>query len=131
MAPRTIYLVSFRPSKTQRAHFGIWVPSVAKLEIGTLIHVVGAPMAGFSLQFKRSYNLELTKQEYELWPIGEVDSTHFVERSNETFTTDTNPRGDLEIAATQVRPPGISQNFMAPVNDVSSSFLFTNELTCH
>jgi hypothetical protein len=32
---------------------------------------------------------------------------------------DSTPRGNIEIAASQVPTPGISQNFMAPVNDVS------------
>lgn len=115
MAPRTIYLISFRPAPSQRAHFAIFVPSAADMQVGTLIHVVGAPMAGFSLEFKRGYNPSMTTQTHEMWPIGQVDSSHIVDWPKETRGTDTSPRGDMEIAAAQVRPPGISENFMAPV----------------
>lgn len=31
------------------------------------------------------------------------------------------PRDDLEIAASQIPAPRVSENFMAPVNDVSNS----------
>jgi hypothetical protein len=66
MAPRTIYLIAFRPGTRQRAHFAIWVPSAANPQVGSLIHVVGAPMAGFSHEFKRAYNPALSKTDYEI-----------------------------------------------------------------
>lgn len=122
MEPRTIYLISSRPSPHQRAHFALWVPSAANPQVGSSIHVVGAPMAGFALEFKRGYNPALTGTDHEIWPIGQVDSSHIVEVPDPgRIITENTPRGNLEIAATQVRPPGISVNFMAPVNDVSLS----------
>jgi hypothetical protein len=33
---------------------------------------------------------------------------------------DANPRGDIEVVASQIPTPGISENFLAPVNDVSA-----------
>ncbi|KAB8261535.1 hypothetical protein BDV32DRAFT_121454 [Aspergillus pseudonomiae] len=120
MAPRTIYLVSFRPAPSQRAHFAIFVPSAIDPLIGSLIHVVGAPMAGFAHEFKRGYDPSLTTQPYEMWPIGQVDSSHIVDWPNGVRATDTNPKGDIEVAASQVPAPGISQNFMAPVNDTTN-----------
>lgn len=36
------------------------------------------------------------------------------------MTTDSTPRGNIEVAASQVPTPGISQNFMAPVNDTTN-----------
>lgn len=119
MAPRTINLVAFRPSPRQRAHFAIWVPSAANTQVGSLINVVGAPMVGFILEFKRAYNPALTRTDHEIWPIGQVDSSHIVDFPNPGgVIIERIPRGNLEIAATQVPPPGISANFMAPVNDV-------------
>lgn len=123
MAPRTIYLAAFRPFPRSRAHFAIWVPSATKPDVGSLIHVVGAPMAGFQLEFRRTYNPALSKQKHGVWPIGQVDSSHIHEFPDTgPMVIDYNPKGNLEIAALQVRPPGISANFMAPVNDVSSFF---------
>lgn len=122
MAPRTIYLVSLRPSPRQRAHFAIWVPTAADPQVGSLINVVGAPVIGFSHEFKRGYDPTQTIQSCEMWPLGQVDSSHIVDFPIAgRVVVEQNPRGDLEIAATQVRPPGISANFMAPVNDVSLS----------
>lgn len=57
------------------------------------------------------------------WPIGQVDSFHIVDWPSGVRATDTNPKGDLELAAIQVPAPGISENFMAPVNGVCSSKL--------
>lgn len=37
------------------------------------------------------------------------------------FSEDTTPQGNIEIAASQIPPPGINGNFLAPVNDVSLS----------
>jgi hypothetical protein len=79
MAPRTIYLLAFRPGPRQRPHFAIWVPTAADPKVGSLIHVVGAPVAGFSHEFKRGYDPTQTNQRYQIWPIGQVDSSHIVD----------------------------------------------------
>ncbi|KAE8338367.1 hypothetical protein BDV24DRAFT_166392 [Aspergillus arachidicola] len=114
MAPRTIYLISFRPATSQRAHLAIWVPSAGESKHGSLIHVVGAPMAGFCHEFKRGYNPTLTLKPYEMWPLGEVNSKHIHDWPEEFRATDTIPKGDLEVAASQIPAPRISENFMAP-----------------
>ena len=58
----TLYLISYRNVSSQCAHFVIWVPSAAQPEKGTLIHVVGAPMGGYKLEFKRNYRYAATRQ---------------------------------------------------------------------
>ena len=60
---RNLYLIKYRQASTQRAHFAIFVPSAANAQVGTLIHVVGAPMAGYQLEFKRNYNPVLATYE--------------------------------------------------------------------
>ncbi|GIK07578.1 hypothetical protein Aspvir_003244 [Aspergillus viridinutans] len=120
MAPRTIYLISYRQAPSQRAHFAIFVPSATDPEKGSVIHAVGAPMAGYSHEFKRGYNPTLTRRRYEMWPIGEVDSSHIVDWPDDIRAIHTDPKGDIEIAASQVPAPGISENFMAPVNDTTN-----------
>jgi hypothetical protein len=121
MATRTIHLISFRNAPSQRAHFAIFVPSAANPQQGTLIHAVGAPMAGYILEYKRNYSPGLTQQRHETFAIGQVHSSNIVDSTGTAITKDSTPRGNIEVAASQVRTPGISQNFMAPVNDVSYS----------
>ncbi|BAE65154.1 unnamed protein product [Aspergillus oryzae] len=123
MAPRTIYLISTRSSKTQRAHFAIWVPSAQQPTSGSLINVVGAPMIGFAHEFKRCYEPAGSTEPYEIWPIGEVDSAHIFDWPEGGCNIRTDPKGDLEIAAAQVPAPGVSRDTMAPVDHVCSFYL--------
>ncbi|MCJ1255127.1 hypothetical protein MMC24_002943 [Lignoscripta atroalba] len=122
MAIRTVYLVSARNTPWQRAHFSIFVPSAgtANPALGTIIHVVGAPMAGYSLEFKRNYAPELSNEPHTMVPIGSVDESNIVDHASADTTIYSTPRGNLEIAASRIPPPRISQNFMAPVNDTTN-----------
>ena len=119
MDSRTIYLIAFRNSTSQRAHFSILVPSAADSSKGTLIHVVGAPMAGYSLEFKRNYAPEYTQQAKVTTAIGTIYSENIVDSPPTASGKDSTPRGNIELVANQIPPPRISENFLAPVNDVS------------
>jgi hypothetical protein len=123
MATRTIQLISYRNSSKQRAHFAIFVPSGANPDLGTLIHVVGAPMAGYMLEFKRNYSPTMTQERHEMYPIGEVLADNIVESTSNDRSRDNKPGDKLEREAAQVAPPRISENFRAPVNDVSESII--------
>ncbi|PYI08705.1 hypothetical protein BO78DRAFT_339142 [Aspergillus sclerotiicarbonarius CBS 121057] len=121
MPLRSVFLVSSRNSPGQRAHFSIFVPSAASPTIGTSIHVVGAPMMGYELEFKRNYTPSVNEEPYEMVMIGQVDSHNIVDSSGESsMFVDHTPRDNLEVAARQVPPPRISENFMAPVNDTTN-----------
>lgn len=124
MVSRTLSLISYRTASTQRAHFAIFVPSASDPDVGTLIHVVGAPMAGYQLEFKRNYSVALTQQPHTKYPIGQIDSQHIVDNANNTRSSDSTPKGAIELTASQVPAPGISQNFMAPVNEVRQVEVF-------
>ncbi|KAJ8109793.1 hypothetical protein OPT61_g7201 [Boeremia exigua] len=119
MSSHTIYLIIYLGQTGQRAHFGIWVPYEEGSSEGTVIHVVGAPMVGFSLSFKRRYNPEDTGRAVRLVSIGTVlaQNLHVFEGEK---GEDTTPRGNLELAAAQVPPPRASANFLAPVNDTTN-----------
>jgi hypothetical protein len=119
MVSRTVFLVSSRLVPSQRAHFAIFVPSAADPQTGTIIDVVGTPMMGYSLEFKRNYALAANQQHQTTTPIGEIDSQNLVDSTNEQDSIDFTPRDNVEAVAARMAPPGISQNFMAPVNDVS------------
>ena len=118
MATRTLYLLIYRTQTVQRAHFGIWIAYSEGGDIVTKIHVVGNPMIGFTLQFKRKYDPKETARAPQIVPIGIIDASHVHIFEGER-TEDTVPRGDLEQAASQIPPPRPSKNFLAPVNDVS------------
>jgi hypothetical protein len=123
MDTRTIYLISARNTAFQRAHFSIFVPSITS-EKGTKIHAVGAPMAGYVLEFKRNYNPSMESHD-QLFPIGQIHSSHIIDAPLDAPPSiDSTPRGNIELAAAQIPAPGISQNFIAPVNDVSDIVLF-------
>jgi hypothetical protein len=105
-----------------RAHFAIFVPSARDERTGTLIHVVGAPMAGYRLEFKRNYCPEASNQPHTVTNIGQVYASHIVDSTSGLQSIDDRPNGNIELVAAQVPPPRISENFLQPVNDVSSKF---------
>lgn len=137
MAPRIVSLVAYRLSPNQRAHFAVFVPSASNNDFGSIIHVVGAPMAGFQLEFKRQYAITLTQRPYTREPIGQIDSQYLADDLFDTSTIsstpirDSTPKCEIELVASQIPPPGISQNFMAPVNDVSNLGFFASDIIAY
>jgi len=85
-------------------------------------------MIGFKLQFKRNF---MPSEEaagcLTLIPIGDVDlenisvSVSSSDDDTNSKSEDDSPRSKLEVIASRLPPPRISENFMAPVNDVSFS----------
>ncbi|KAA8649262.1 hypothetical protein EYZ11_005530 [Aspergillus tanneri] len=120
MSTRPLCLVTTRNSPSQRAHFAVFVPSTTNSKIGTTIQVVGAPMVGYTLEFKRNDAPMNTTGSYTQVTIGQVHSDHVRDAPNANPLTKSTPINDLEVAASQVPPPRISQNFMAPVNDTTN-----------
>ncbi|KAF2873989.1 hypothetical protein BDV95DRAFT_604205 [Massariosphaeria phaeospora] len=119
MATRTIFLIIYPGQPNQRAHFGVWVPYKEDGVEGTVIHVVGAPMAGFSLEFKRRYRPTETHRLTQLVAIGSVDVQYLHDFEGD-MGSDTTPRGGIELVAAQVQPPRASVNFLEPVNDTTN-----------
>ena len=126
MSPRTISLIASRNAELQRAHFAIFVPAAANPDQGTLIQAVGAPMMGYALEFKRNYALADSQERYTMVSLGEVDPANIVDSTDDVKCSDSISRGNIEIAASQVPTPGMSENFLAPVNDVFSPITFLN-----
>lgn len=131
MAHRPVWLAKRRSSRSQRAHFAIFVPNAADATKdpnvrsvpckGTSIHVVGAPMAGFQHEFKRNDDCGPDQDLETLVQIGWVNSDHVFDPPTDAFSTDDTPMGRLDAEALRVPAPRRSENFMAPVNDVSFS----------
>ena len=76
-------------------------------------------MTGYHLEFKRNYSpVNDTQEHFSLIRLGEIDTENIVDPNTDIKSTDFEPQGNIEIAASQISPPGISENFLAPVNDV-------------
>lgn len=76
-------------------------------------------MTGYILEFKRNYNSATDSLErYTLFPLGDVDSAHIVDAEDGVKSSDASPRDEIEEVAASIPTPGISENFLAPVNDV-------------
>ncbi|KAJ0415297.1 hypothetical protein BJY00DRAFT_317938 [Aspergillus carlsbadensis] len=121
MTPRPISLLLLRQSPSQRAHFAIFVPSLTNPDLGSLINVVGARMMGYKHVFERGYRLSLETQSYEVVPLGYIDSRHIVDSPPDAArSTDDEPKGDIELAAAELPAPGVSENFIAPVNETTN-----------
>ena len=76
-------------------------------------------MTGYILEFKRNYSPADTKDTYSMIPLGEVDSVNIVDATLGIKSSDSIPQGNIELAAAEVPTPGMSENFLSPVNDVS------------
>ncbi|KAF7716582.1 Uncharacterized protein PECH_004391 [Penicillium ucsense] len=121
MTPRTLYLITSRNEAAQRAHFAIFVPAEVNPDQGTLIEAVGAPMTGYTLEFKRNYcPAQDHVEDYEIMRIGETDSQNVVDDETGLKYIDRSPRDDIELVASGIPTPGICENFLAPVNESSN-----------
>ncbi|KAJ5675045.1 uncharacterized protein N7477_004979 [Penicillium maclennaniae] len=121
MSPRNIFLISSRNTEAQRSHFAIFVPAAEHPDRGTLIQAVGAPMTGYVLELKRNYApKDDSTEKYRMIEIGHVDSTKIIDSSSGVKESDGIPRGEIEFAASEIPTPGIGDNYLAPVNDITN-----------
>ena len=125
MSPRPIWLAKFRNALSQRVHFAIWVPSAddaskdpndrSSQSKGTLINVVGTPMTGYAHEVKKNYICTEASDLERLVRIGFADLADGTQESSEHRSV----TEQLEAVAMQIPPPSTSENFLAPVNNVS------------
>jgi hypothetical protein len=97
-------------------------PSKTETCKGTVIHVVGNPMAGFFHEFKRNYNTYASKSLGTVVLLGYIQESLHVDPSSSAFSTDVVALGSLDAAALQVPAPGQS-DVRAPVDGVSVPFV--------
>jgi hypothetical protein len=121
---RTIYLAVFA-NGPKPAHWSIWIPTGGQGLKGKMIHVVGNPATGFFLEFKRNYDLQLTRTRYQIIQLGEVhDQVVADAAANATATRDTTARDRLESTATVVTPPIKSPNPFDPAAPNCQNWIF-------
>lgn len=113
------FLIGCSRSSTQRAHFSIFIPSspdytVDKATLGVKLHVVGTPMMGFELEVRKDYN---PAQEQSLsFQVGLGDVSIGEGKTVEDVVA------EFVKVAERIPPPRKSENFLAPVNNVSCKF---------
>lgn len=131
MSYRSFYLAKYRTSKSQRAHFAIFIPNAdsdsdnlghdfrSRSCKGTVIHVVGEPvMAGYTLEIKRNYECSTSQDLKKLVLLGYVDTCNVYEPKSSSYVKETSPRSTLERHASTVPPPPRGQNVRAPIDGV-------------
>ncbi|THH18703.1 hypothetical protein EW146_g2326 [Bondarzewia mesenterica] len=69
---RTVYLAVFN-SILFPAHWGLWIPTVEKPELGKMIQVNGDPLSGFQHDFERNCNIKDTKRTHTLFVLAEIE----------------------------------------------------------
>ena len=93
-----------------RAHWVLWIPSLADPNIGKMIHVTGTPFTGYGLEFKRNATLRGTKA---CLPFAQVNSRYVADIvSDGKESVDVEARDELEKVAKMVQAPGVSQEPM-------------------
>ncbi|CAK4034525.1 Hypothetical predicted protein [Lecanosticta acicola] len=126
-----VYLAISRPAASQRAHFAIFVPDFASRHLdpsregkGLLIHVVGAPMVGFQHEIAKGHSCAEAKR--ECVKLGEVNCGGGGGGGEEERVAGGEEEEEelllllLERIALGIRPPGISGNFLGPVDGVKN-----------
>jgi hypothetical protein len=103
---RKITLVVYNSSLFP-AHWGLFVPSEANPDVGTLIHAVGDAKSGFQTEFKRNYNLGTTTRSHKNIVLDHVKSEFVVDSpANAPNSQDRTPKDEIERVALSIRPPG-------------------------
>ncbi|THH14197.1 hypothetical protein EW146_g6100 [Bondarzewia mesenterica] len=69
---RTVYFAVFN-SILFPAHWGLWIPTVEKPELGKMIQVNGDPLSGFQHDFERNCNIKDTKRTHILFVLAEIE----------------------------------------------------------
>lgn len=129
MASVPIYLAISRCASTQRAHFAVFIPNEADAEkdpndeqvecTGTLIHIVGTSMNGFSHELQHNLNHGLSQTSRTMVKLGTFEVADVNGPPSEDFNPDNIARRTLESVALQLPPPRKSEDFRAPLDDVS------------
>jgi hypothetical protein len=131
MPSRRFYLAKYRRSSNQRWHFSIFIPNANYNHVdlsrnpnevqckGTIIHVVGEPVGGYSLQFKRNYECKDSQQLQEMVLLGQVDDSIVFNPTDTRFLTEVSTRARIDKEAAAVLPPSGHQDVRAPVDGVS------------
>jgi hypothetical protein len=94
-----VFLVVYPERANVPAHWGMLVPSQNGAEQGTMIHAIGAPFTGYTVEIKPSYDLGNTKKRYMKISLGYIDESKL---------------GSITEVARSVKAPGVSKRPLDP-----------------
>ncbi|KAF2787172.1 hypothetical protein K505DRAFT_329848 [Melanomma pulvis-pyrius CBS 109.77] len=121
--PRTIYLAIYPggfqnlPNSHGRvpAHWALFIPSLSNPRIGKTFDAVGTPFTGYSLRFRRNYNLDDEPRKFTLVAIADVEDSLVEDTQGDgKVSEDVEPMDRLEHEAKRVQTPGVSKKPLDP-----------------
>lgn len=107
---RPVYLVVYH-SRLFAAHWSLWIPKYENetvKDLGTIIQVEGDPSGGFHHEFKRNYNVSLTRQTTSVILLGWVDRRNIIDPPGNVASIDSTATDVIEDWAVSVQAPGPS-----------------------
>ncbi|KAF3895814.1 hypothetical protein GTR04_3673 [Trichophyton interdigitale] len=117
MTFRNLYLVTFHVPSDKWKHLAIFVFNTGDTKKGTLIHVIGNPPTGYTLQFQRNYDPTTNESFQKIILIGKIAANYVADPKSSKPSNDNVPRGQLEVIASRIPPPTVG-NYMAPFKGV-------------
>lgn len=105
---RPVYLLYF-PSVKFKAHWAMFVPEIQdrRCRKGKLIHVIGSVRDGFQLEFRRNYDINLTRNPPRPpVELGLAPTAFLIDTSGDgTYSRDCEPKDHFENLITSVPAP--------------------------
>lgn len=120
MTLRNLYLVTFHVPSDKWKHLAIFVFNTGDSKKGTLIHVIGNPPTGYTLQFQRNYDPTANESFQKIILIGKIAANYVADPKSPKLSNDNVPRGRLEVIASRIPPPTVG-DYMAPFKGVGIS----------
>jgi hypothetical protein len=116
-----VYLITFFVGARSTEHFALYVPvhdTTEGEQSGSLIHVVGTPMSGFSLELKRRYDPDKSARPHTVYPLGDILSQVVSPLRDAPHSRLTpTPRNVVEVLAFTIPLPQ-RHNLLEMVNEV-------------
>jgi hypothetical protein len=97
------------------AHWALYIPSTTNSRIGKTFDAIGTPFTGYSIRFRRNYNLDDEPRKFSEVSIGEVEEALVIDTPEDGKPSeDQDAKDRLEQEAMRVRCPGVSPKPLDP-----------------
>jgi len=97
------------------AHWALYIPSTTDSRVGKTFDAIGTPFTGYSIRFRRNYNLDDEPRQFSEVPIVEVEDALVTDTPGEGKPSeDQDAKDRLEQEAMTVRCPGVSPKPLDP-----------------
>lgn len=97
------------------AHWALYVPSATDSRIGKTFDAIGTPFTGYSIRFRRNYELDGEPRKFSEVLIADVDDALVLDTPGDGKPSeDQDAKDRLEQEAMRVRCPGVSPKPLDP-----------------